>query len=230
MRNMKKKFTLIELLVVVAIIGILVSILLPSIQKARREAMAAVCKSNQKQIGIGILSYAASNDDAFPYSLTVAAADVPDANNPPPNGKPTQEVIWYDAGESVDVFVCPLDPSPEDYNFWSFGNNRPHFEDEDARSSYMFNEKGAWAYAKSKKTPLRFGMITDQDGWPMASDGRITVSGGNPLWLRTNISDSDRWMQIDWTHENHRLNMLFGDGHVESINSFTSGLYNARVQ
>ena len=227
---MKKSFTLIELLVVVAIIGILCSILLPSIQKARRDAMAAVCKSNQKQIGIGILSYAASNNDAFPYSLTVDAKDVPDSDTPPGNGRPTQEVIWYDAGESVDVFVCPLDPTPEDYNFWAFSNNKPHFEDENEKSSYMFNEKGAWAYARYNNTAVKFGMISDQDGWPMASDGRVTVSGGSNLWRRTNPIESDVWMQIDWTHNNNKVNMLFGDGHVESIVTFTSSKYNARVQ
>ena len=41
-----KKFTLLELLVVVAIIGILSSMLLPSLRKARKEAMGSVCKSN----------------------------------------------------------------------------------------------------------------------------------------------------------------------------------------
>ena len=48
---MKKKFTLIELLVVVAISGILASILLPSLQRARYKAKLVVCKSNLSQIG-----------------------------------------------------------------------------------------------------------------------------------------------------------------------------------
>ena len=47
MRN--NKFTLIELLTVVAIIGILLTILLPSLSQAREKAYSAVCKSNVKQ-------------------------------------------------------------------------------------------------------------------------------------------------------------------------------------
>lgn len=50
-------FSLIELLVVVAIIGILTSMLLPSLQKARNEAKRAVCLNNQKQCGIALISY-----------------------------------------------------------------------------------------------------------------------------------------------------------------------------
>lgn len=57
-----KKFTLIELLVVVAIIGILASILLPSLERARYEAKSAVCKSNLKQLSTGHVLYAQDND------------------------------------------------------------------------------------------------------------------------------------------------------------------------
>ena len=65
----KKNFTLVELLVVVAIIGILVSILLPSLDKAREKTRSAVCKSNLKQIGVAALMWSSDNNDK-----TLAAA------------------------------------------------------------------------------------------------------------------------------------------------------------
>lgn len=57
-----KKFTLIELLVVVAIIGILASMLLPVLTKARERARVIVCIGNHKQIVMAMKLYADEND------------------------------------------------------------------------------------------------------------------------------------------------------------------------
>jgi len=65
-----KKFTLIELLIVVAIIGILVSILMPSLSQAREKARRALCKSNQKQINTGAAIWADANNGWTPYGHT----------------------------------------------------------------------------------------------------------------------------------------------------------------
>ena len=62
-----RKFTLIELLVVVAVIGILVSLLMPSLGKAREKARRAVCLSNLKQFGVAITIYSNNNDGFAPY-------------------------------------------------------------------------------------------------------------------------------------------------------------------
>lgn len=53
----RRGFTLVELLVVVAIVGVLVSLLLPALQSSREAARQAQCKSNMRQIGIALLTY-----------------------------------------------------------------------------------------------------------------------------------------------------------------------------
>ncbi|MCM8529878.1 MAG: type II secretion system GspH family protein [Lentisphaeraceae bacterium] len=65
---MLKKFTLIELLLVVAIIGILASMLMPSLAMVRDKGEMAVCKSNLKQIGYAASIYSDANNDHFAQS------------------------------------------------------------------------------------------------------------------------------------------------------------------
>jgi prepilin-type N-terminal cleavage/methylation domain-containing protein len=62
-----RAFTLVELLVVIGIIGLLVSILLPALSKARVKAQQAVCANNLRQLGNAAIMYAVQNKDQYPY-------------------------------------------------------------------------------------------------------------------------------------------------------------------
>jgi prepilin-type N-terminal cleavage/methylation domain-containing protein/prepilin-type processing-associated H-X9-DG protein len=62
----RRGFTLIEVLVVIGVIAVLIGILLPALGQARKAGRTVVCLSNQRQIGIALMGYAAEFKDWIP--------------------------------------------------------------------------------------------------------------------------------------------------------------------
>ncbi len=118
-RRLRKRsaFTLVELLVVVSIIAILVSVLLPSMRKARDIAKRTVCKANMRSLGLGILIYAESYEGKIPASSSLWSApwDPPSVAN--------SDMYWHQLlieenlamgkdGPKKSNAVCPSDKDP----------------------------------------------------------------------------------------------------------------------
>lgn len=115
MRHPKRAaFTLVELLVVIGIIALLISILLPALNKARETARQAQCLSNQRQIGIVLNMYANEHKGFLP-------AQYPDSIRW--LAKPTREILDRYLQGTEGVFYCPtLDPAARFIPPAVFGN------------------------------------------------------------------------------------------------------------
>ncbi len=77
-----RAFTLIELLVVVAILSLLMAVLLPSLSRAREQALVTSCKANCKQIATAVATYQTEEQGYVPVMFNYAAS-VLNASNPP---------------------------------------------------------------------------------------------------------------------------------------------------
>ena len=112
----RKGFTLIELLVVVAIIALLISILLPSLSRARELAKRAVCSSNLRGIGQGMHIYANDNREWFPmHYFNAGAIDI---------GPPSECDLTYVGTLGIN-YHWPTAPASVDYDHQLDDSNHP---------------------------------------------------------------------------------------------------------
>jgi len=116
----RRGFTLVELLVVIAIIAILMAILIPALQRVRRQAKTVVCRSNLSQWGIIVALFAHDNEDKMPQSISG-------------NGVNARDAYWMGATmpyyEDPKIRFCPsTKPDPV--------NNRTIWDDDDYGSTF----------------------------------------------------------------------------------------------
>lgn len=133
----KKGFTLIELLVVISIIALLLSILLPSLQKAKRAAQGVVCKSNLKQWTLVAAMYT-QNSHEFYW--------------PGWNGNDATSVWWMNAGSTYigkgnteKVRSCPT-ATQECYKYTDAAFNPANFNASTQAAGYKKAPFAAWGY------------------------------------------------------------------------------------
>ena len=196
-------FTLVELLVVIAIIALLLSVLMPSLGRARAIAKRVVCAHNLKQISLAVDLYLYSNDHFYPC-----------AQDPLPAG------YWLWMGRGWRGFVKPhlggnIDPSNPSVLFCP--------QDRVAKDKY---EGTSYSYSLAfyhspeqiadMNSPADTYVVNSQPSVPQRSMNVARPSGKILMgeWLSNHapIDDDAGW----WCWEGSR-NFLFADGQVTML-------------
>lgn len=122
-RRCHNAFTLVELLVVISVISLLMSILIPALNKARAQAYRIFCCNNLKQLQLCWRLYADDNEDKVPSNIAAPISGVwrsdPDSwigDSSAPHDADTTRIengtfFTGNYNRSMNLYHCPADGS-----------------------------------------------------------------------------------------------------------------------
>ena len=244
-----KGFTLVELLVVIGIIALLISILLPSLNRARETANRVKCASNLRQIGQAIMLYANENQGVYPRTIFASAfpcvpqvigglaalsdAGIPNVGDPFGTTAQGNSVFWNSVPQALflllrtedissPVFTCPSTGTSPD----TFGGgtntalNAINFSAISTNLSYSYADP----YPDLSALGSGYRLVVGIDPtFAVAADinpGTVGAGGGdNVLAVDTASTGQQIKLGNSNNHGKDGQNVLFADGHVEFDNN-----------
>ena len=217
-------FTLVELLVVIGIIALLISILMPSLSKARKQALTANCMSNLRSIGQALQLYAAENRGKFPahYGGGSWLWDLP---------RDTRDTLLIN-GSHRKVLYCPSYQEQDVDGLWNYtstyavlgyfflieriqppappGKTVPAMPTLDASLRHKANYQDKNVARKNPITKVGSAAETE-----LVMDSVISHSGGQFNGIKGGFATPHLTSHMSKQNKPEGGNILMMDGHVE---------------
>jgi prepilin-type N-terminal cleavage/methylation domain-containing protein/prepilin-type processing-associated H-X9-DG protein len=224
-RRNESAFTLIEVLVSIGILGALLAILLPALERARHKAYVEKCASNLHQIGIALAIY--ENDNAghgprttYDPAAALAVGTGGSAADPFTTGGPaandvTAAVFLLARVEKLPavLFICPYNDDTDFHADPAAIAGRSNFTDYKMNLAYSFadpypsDSAVAAGYQWGSRVAPTFAVAADLNP---GVDARSNVFSAQPNGPLSSYESAN-----SLNHEKEGQNVLFGDGHVD---------------
>jgi prepilin-type N-terminal cleavage/methylation domain-containing protein/prepilin-type processing-associated H-X9-DG protein len=210
LRTKLKGFTLIELLVVIAIIAILAAILFPVFARAREAARASACKSNLKQISMGMLMYAQDFDETTGHTWI----------NDPTGTITSWKFYLQPYIKNLEVMKCPSSGIKGTGFFSNYGMYTGI-----ARQSLAIIRSPAETvmFCDAGRMNVAIGNGNDPDTWQenASSDWEVAYCR---RFNTTTVGQQGEWSNGNGPRRplgrhNLLVNVAFFDGHVKAMNA-----------
>ncbi|MCM8542066.1 MAG: type II secretion system GspH family protein [Lentisphaeraceae bacterium] len=199
---MKKKFSLVELIAVISLMSILISFLMPALEKARQKARSSMCQNNLQQFSILFNTYSTGNSGNLPV-----AAGGSESFASQGWGSCIEQVMdkklndyKHVAGEDFGIWQCPENLVQKHPMGLGLGEKEQSYQPNGWNGQELYLETNYnWHENPSSLYALFDGTYYRTEPWKN--------TGGNTIY-DFGISNV-RYSHLDG------INMLFGDGHVK---------------
>jgi len=217
--RVSRGFTLIELLVVIAIIALLVSILLPSLNRAKELAKRVTCASSLNSIGKSCNLYSGDYAGCFPNFL-------PDTPNPNCLGGPDAsfwetEDLGSGNGNSRSLYLLVRKKYVGTKMFICTSTDHKADPEVDITLEYDFRNQLnlSYSYQVQKNNIGNFYFpttVASKSSLAILAD-RTPISGGATwaaYWVSPSADDKARWEENSFNHDQDGQNVMYADSHV----------------